>query len=127
MSKTFGVLLLELITGKELNQIDSYLNSLCGSLVDWITHLLTSSSDVYSVIDKPLIGRGFDGEIFQLLRIACTCFKPFPTQRPTMLELYNTISLLGERYGITNDLAILSQSEIAAAGASNEIVEVEIT
>ena len=123
----FGVLLLELITGKELNQIDNYLNSLCGSLVDWITHLLTSSSDIYSVIDKPLIGRVFDGEIFQFLRIACTCFKPFPTQRPTMLELYNTISLLGERYGITNDLEIFSQSEIAAAGASNEIVEVEIT
>ena len=60
----FGVLLLELITGKELNQIDNYLNSLCKSLVDWITHLLTSSFDVYSVIDKPLIGRGFDGEIF---------------------------------------------------------------
>ena len=44
-----------------------------------------------------------------------------------MLELYNTISLLGERYGITNDFEIFSQSEIAAAGASNEIVEVEIT
>ncbi|XP_050258188.1 probably inactive leucine-rich repeat receptor-like protein kinase At5g48380 [Quercus robur] len=123
----FGVLLLELITGKELNQIDNYLNSLCESLVDWITHLLTSSSDVYSVIDKPLIGQGFDGEIFQFLRIACTCLKPFPAQRPTMLELYNTISLLGERYGITNDFEILSQSKIATASTSNEIVEVEIT
>ncbi|XP_030940765.1 probably inactive leucine-rich repeat receptor-like protein kinase At5g48380 [Quercus lobata] len=123
----FGVLLLELITGKELNQIDNYLNSLCEGLVDWITHLLTSSSDVYNVIDKPLIGQGFDGEIFQFLRIACTCLKPFPAQRPTMLELYNTINLLGERYGITNDFEILSQPEIATASTSNEIVEVEIT
>uniref|UniRef100_A0A7N2MUH7 Uncharacterized protein n=1 Tax=Quercus lobata TaxID=97700 RepID=A0A7N2MUH7_QUELO len=87
---------------KELNQIDNYPNNFCESLVDWITHLLTSSSDVYSVIDKPLIGRGFDGEIFQFLRITYTCLKPFPAQRPTMLELYNTISLLGERHGITN-------------------------
>nr|POF21173.1 putative inactive leucine-rich repeat receptor-like protein kinase [Quercus suber] len=98
----FGLLLLELIIGKELNQINNYPNSLSESLVDWITHLLTSPSNVYSVIDKSLIGQGFDGEIFQFLRIACTCFKPFPVQRPTMLELYNTISLLGERYGITN-------------------------
>ena len=102
MSKTFGVLLLELITGKELNQIDNYPNNFCESLVDWILHLLTSSSDVYSVIDKPWIGLGFDGEIFQFLRITYTCLKPFPAQRPTMLELYNTISLLGERHGITN-------------------------
>ncbi|KAM4105674.1 hypothetical protein ACB094_04G009700 [Castanea mollissima] len=123
----FGLLLLELIIGKELNQIDNYPNSLSESLVDWYTHLLTSSSDVYSIIDKPLLGRGFDGEIFQFLRIACTCLKPFPAQRPTMLELYNTISILGERYGVTNDAEILRQSEIATASMSNEIVEVEIT
>ncbi|KAM3750032.1 hypothetical protein ACB098_04G007100 [Castanea mollissima] len=119
----FGVLLLELITGNELIQIDNYPNSLCESLVDWITHLLTSSYDVYSVIDKSLIGRGFDGEIFQFLRIVCTCLKPSPAQRPTMLELYNTISILGERYGITNDSEILRQFEIATASTSNEIVE----
>ncbi|XP_065617781.1 probably inactive leucine-rich repeat receptor-like protein kinase At5g48380 [Quercus suber] len=91
----FGVLLLELIAMKELNQIDNYPKNLCESLVDWITHLLTSSSDVYSVIDKPLIGRAFDGKIFQFLRITCTCLKPFPAQRPTMLELYHTIQSFG--------------------------------
>ncbi|XP_023922041.1 probably inactive leucine-rich repeat receptor-like protein kinase At5g48380 [Quercus suber] len=123
----FGVVLLELITGNELIQINNYPNSLCESLVDWITHLLTSSYDVYNVIDKSLIGQGFDGEIFQFLRIACTFLKPFPAQRPTMLELYNMISILGERYGITNDSEILRQSEIATASTSNEIVEVEIT
>ena len=116
-----------LFRSNESIEINNYPNNLNESLVDWITHLLTSSSDVYSVIDKPLIGRGFDGEIFQFLRIACTCVKPFPAQRPTMLELYNTINLLGERYGITNDFEILSQSEIATASTSNEIVEVEIT
>ena len=50
----------------------------------------------------------------------------FPSQRPTMLELYNTISTFGERYGITNDSEILMQSEITIASSSNEIVEVEI-
>ncbi|KAM3750030.1 hypothetical protein ACB098_04G006900 [Castanea mollissima] len=60
----FGILLLELIIGKEPVQINNFSNSLNGSLADWITHLLSSSSDLYSVIDKSLIGRGFDGEIF---------------------------------------------------------------
>ena len=76
--------------------------------------------------------------------------------RPTMLELYNTISTFREKDGITNDseilmqpeiainasnsieintistfgerygIQILIQSEIAIASSSNEIVEVEI-
>ncbi|XP_030940245.1 probably inactive leucine-rich repeat receptor-like protein kinase At5g48380 [Quercus lobata] len=123
----FGILLLELIIGKEPIEINNYSKSSNGSLLDWITHLLTSSSNLYSVIDKYLIGRGFDGEIFQLLRIACMCLNPFPGRRPTMLELYTKISILGERHGITNDTKILSQFEIATPSTSNEIVEVEIT
>ncbi|XP_030940997.1 probably inactive leucine-rich repeat receptor-like protein kinase At5g48380 [Quercus lobata] len=122
----FGILLLELIIGKEPIQINNFSNSLNGSLADWITHLLSSSSDLYSVIDKSLIGRGFDGEIFQFLRIACTCLNFFPSQRPTMFELYNTVSTLGERHGITNDSELLRQTEIATTSTSNEIVSVEI-
>ncbi|KAL4631879.1 hypothetical protein ACB092_04G010000 [Castanea dentata] len=122
----FGILLLELITGKEPIQINNFLNSWNGSLADWITHLLSSSSDLYRVIDKSLVGRGFDGEIFQFLRIACTCLNFFPSQRPTMFELYDTVRTLGERYGITNDSELLRQTEIAAANTSNEIVSVEI-
>ena len=118
----FGILLLELIIGKEHLQINNYSNSSNGSLVDWITHLSTTSSDLYNVIDKSLIGRGFDGEIFQFLRIACTCLNPFPGKRPTMIELYNTISTLGERYGVTDDSEIFRQSKITIASTSNEIV-----
>jgi len=59
----YGVLLLELIIGKESVHINNYPNNLNESLVDWITHLLTSSSEDYYVIDKSLIGREFDGEI----------------------------------------------------------------
>nr|XP_023917085.1 probably inactive leucine-rich repeat receptor-like protein kinase At5g48380 [Quercus suber] len=118
----FGILLLELIIGKEHIQINNYTNSSNGSLVDWITHLFTTSSDLYNVIDKSLIGRGFDGEIFQFLRIAYTCLNPFPGKRPTMIELYNTISTLGKRYSITDDSEILRQSEITIASTSNEIV-----
>ena len=69
----------------------------------------------------------FDGEIFQFIRIACTCLSPFPGQRPTMLELYSTISSLGGRYGVINDTEMLKQSEIATPSISNDIVGVEIT
>ena len=79
-------------------------------------------------IDKSHIELGFDNEIFQLLRIASDCIKPLSCQRPTTLELYHVISILGENYGlINNDTEILRQSEIATASTSNEIVEVEST
>ena len=43
-----------------------------------------------------------------------------------MLELYNKISIFGERYGIPNDYEseILRESEIATTSTSNEIVGV---
>uniref|UniRef100_A0A7N2MUL3 Protein kinase domain-containing protein n=1 Tax=Quercus lobata TaxID=97700 RepID=A0A7N2MUL3_QUELO len=120
----FGILLLELITGKAPIQINNYSNRLDGSYVDWITCLLTCPSLMCNFIDKSLIGSGFDNEIFQLLRIASACIKPLSCQRPTTLELYHAISILGENYGlINNDAEILRQSEIATAGTSNEIVE----
>nr|POF21178.1 isoform 2 of probable inactive receptor kinase [Quercus suber] len=117
----FGILLLELITRKEPIEIDSFSYGFNGSLFDWITYLLSNSSDLDSVIDNSLIGRGFDDEIFELLRIACTCLNSFPRQRPTMLELYNTVSTFVERDGITNDSEILMQPEIAIASSSIEI------
>ena len=117
----FGILLHELITRKEPIEINNFSYGFNGSLFDWITHLLSNSSDIYSVIDNSLINKGFDGEIIELLRIACTCLNPFPSQRPTMLELYNTISTIGERDGITNDSKILMQPEITIACSSIEI------
>ena len=117
----FGILLHELITRKEPIEINNFSYGFNGSLFDWITHILRNSSDIYSVIDNSLINKGFDGEIIELLRIACTCLNPFPSQRPTMLELYNTISTIGERDGITNDSKILMQPEITIACSSIEI------
>ncbi|KAK7826116.1 probably inactive leucine-rich repeat receptor-like protein kinase At5g48380 [Quercus suber] len=122
----FGILLLELITGKESIEINNYANNSNENLVDWIAHLL-NSSDLYNVIDESLIGRGFEDEIFELLRIAFTCLQLFPSKRPTSLELYNTIRIFGERYCLTNGSEIWRQSEIATASTLCEIVEAEIT
>ena len=74
-----------------------------------------------------MIGQGFDGEIIQFPRNTCTCLNFFSSQRPTMFELYDTVSTLEERYGITNDSELLRHIEIATARASNEIIQVEIT
>ena len=123
----FGILLLELIIGKESIEINNYANNSNRILVDWIAHLLTSSSNLHNVIDESLIGQGFEDEIFELLRIAYTCLNLFPGQRPMMLELHNTIRIFGERVRLTRKSEILRQSEIATASTFCEIVEAEIT
>ena len=74
----FGILLLELIKRKGPIEINNYSYGLNGSLFDWVTHLLSNSSNLYNIIDNSLIDKGVDGEIFELLIIACTCLNPFP-------------------------------------------------
>ncbi|KAJ9187215.1 hypothetical protein P3X46_002700 [Hevea brasiliensis] len=84
----FGIVLLELITGK----MGTVLSSSYGSLDEWLSDLCSSSSSLYDCIDKHLIGQGHDHEIFQCLKIARNCVLRFPEQRPTMLDVYMTIS-----------------------------------
>ena len=60
------------------------------------------------------LGRGFEGKIFQFLRIACTCLNPSTGQRPTMLEFCNAISILGKDMATQiNCTETLRKSEIA--------------
>ena len=91
----FGILLLELVRGKESIEINNFANNSNGSLVDQIAHLLTSSSDLYNVIDEYLIGRGFEDEIFELLRIAYTCLNLFPSQGQPCLNYTMQFVFLG--------------------------------
>ncbi|RVW70190.1 leucine-rich repeat receptor-like protein kinase [Vitis vinifera] len=83
---SFGIVLLEMVTGKKPNKVSDASQRFDGTLVDWINHLLTTSGP-YDAIDKSLIGQGFDFEIFEFLKVACSCVKASPHQRPTMLEV----------------------------------------
>ncbi|KAK7833230.1 putativeinactive leucine-rich repeat receptor-like protein kinase [Quercus suber] len=59
----------ELGYGRNPLKLKNFANNSNGSLVDWTALLLTSSFDLHNVIDESLIGRGFEDEIFELLRI----------------------------------------------------------
>uniref|UniRef100_A0A5B7B3V7 Protein kinase domain-containing protein n=1 Tax=Davidia involucrata TaxID=16924 RepID=A0A5B7B3V7_DAVIN len=92
----FGIVLLELVTGEEVTNSPKIFD-------------LGNSSGLYSAVDKSLIGQGFDAEIFQFLRVACSCVQSLPDQRPSMREVYTTMRAIGERHGLTDDSEIVME------------------
>ncbi|KAF5941832.1 hypothetical protein HYC85_019474 [Camellia sinensis] len=102
---SFGIVLLELLTRKEHRMAtiaEASANS-DSNLVEWIINLVSTSFSLQDVVDDSLIGLGFDGEIFEFINIACKCVQSVPEQRPTMLEVYQTMRAIGEKHGIVDD------------------------
>ncbi|KAG0485098.1 hypothetical protein HPP92_009177 [Vanilla planifolia] len=87
---SFGVVLLELVTGEKPTDVSIAPESFRGSLVDWITYL-SNSSLIQDAIDKALIGKGYDTELLQVLKVACSCVLSVPKERPTMFEVYQLL------------------------------------
>ncbi|GLT71208.1 hypothetical protein SLA2020_432420 [Shorea laevis] len=95
------------------------------TLNQWVAHPSTSSN-FYSIVDKSLMGQGFDQEIFQLLRVALECVQPSPDQRPTMPQLYKTLSAIGKRHGLSIGSKVLAHTGDTSALRLDECNEDEI-
>ncbi|XP_059659975.1 probably inactive leucine-rich repeat receptor-like protein kinase At5g48380 [Cornus florida] len=118
---SFGVVLLELVTGERPTHVTKAPESFKGNLVEWITQL-SSNSKLQDAIDRSLVGKGFDGELFQFLKVACNCVLPAPKERPTMFEVYQLLRAIGERYHFTIDDEIMVQSDTADADFIEELI-----
>uniref|UniRef100_A0A3Q7JDX0 Protein kinase domain-containing protein n=1 Tax=Solanum lycopersicum TaxID=4081 RepID=A0A3Q7JDX0_SOLLC len=79
----FGVVLLELVTGKEPHELASSRN-----LFDHSPCLLDA--------DKDLLGKGINDLILEFLQLACDCVKFLPNERPTMLEVYDKLKTISQ-------------------------------
>ncbi|XP_070016542.1 probably inactive leucine-rich repeat receptor-like protein kinase At5g48380 isoform X2 [Nicotiana sylvestris] len=79
----YGVVLLELVTGKEPQELTTSRN-----LFDRSPCLLDA--------DRYLLGKGIDDLILQFLELAFDCVKFFPNERPTMLEVYETLMSISQ-------------------------------
>ncbi|XP_021288975.1 probably inactive leucine-rich repeat receptor-like protein kinase At5g48380 isoform X2 [Herrania umbratica] len=106
---SFGVVLLELVTGEKPTHVVNAPERFRGSLAEWITEL-SSSSLLQTAIDKSLLGNGFDSEVMQFLRVACNCVLPTPKERPTMFEVFQLLRAIGERYHFTTEDEIMLPS-----------------
>ncbi|KAH0705087.1 hypothetical protein KY290_009782 [Solanum tuberosum] len=79
----FGVLLLELVTGKEPHELTSSRN-------------LFDHSPCLLYADKDLLGKGINDLILEFLELACDCVKFLPNERPTMLEVYGKLKTISQ-------------------------------
>ncbi|XP_010242455.1 PREDICTED: probably inactive leucine-rich repeat receptor-like protein kinase At5g48380 [Nelumbo nucifera] len=118
---SFGIVLLELVTGERPTHVSNAPEGFKGNLAEWVTHL-SSNSNLHDAIDKSLVGNGFDGELLQFLKVACNCIVPTAKERPTMFEVYQLLRAIGERYNFTVDDEILVPSDSGDADIPDELI-----
>ncbi|PSS24057.1 inactive leucine-rich repeat receptor-like protein kinase [Actinidia chinensis var. chinensis] len=97
----FGILLLEVVTGEEPERVPG---------LSQIAHVLSISS-LYDLIDRSLIGKGFDSEIAQILEVASECIQTCSSKRPTMLQVYKILTAIGARNGNARNIGTSEQIE----------------
>lgn len=118
---SFGVVLLELVTSEKPTHVANAPESFRGSLVEWITDL-SSNSLVQTAIDRRFLGKGFDNELSQFLKVACNCVLPTAKERPTMFEVYQLLRAIGERYHFTADDEIMMLSDNSDVNFPDELI-----
>ncbi|KAK1267457.1 inactive leucine-rich repeat receptor-like protein kinase [Acorus gramineus] len=118
---SFGTVLLELVTGQRPTQVSSAPESFNGSLVEWITYL-SNASLLQDAIDQSLMGKGYDGELLQFLKVACACVLSAAKERPSMFEVLQLLRAIGEKYHFTADEGIILPSETIEGDYPDELI-----
>jgi serine/threonine protein kinase len=82
----FGVVLLELLTGKRPVQVLSKSKE----LVQWTREMRSHGKDT-EVLDPALRGRGHEEQMLKVLDVACKCISHNPCKRPTIQEVVSCL------------------------------------
>ncbi|GLJ46628.1 hypothetical protein SUGI_0982550 [Cryptomeria japonica] len=92
---SFGVLLLEILTGKRPTDKEEFGDS---NLVGWVKlHLNQGKAE--EVIDPDLKDIGADSEVLRYLQITMQCLEDFPSRRPSMMQVVSMFKELHVRAG----------------------------
>ncbi|EOA36835.1 hypothetical protein CARUB_v10008631mg [Capsella rubella] len=96
----FGIVLLELVTGQKPLSVINGVEGFKGSLVDWVSQYLGTGRSK-DAIDRSICGKGHDEEILQFLKIACSCVVSRPKERPTMIQVYESLKSMADKHGVS--------------------------
>jgi serine/threonine protein kinase len=79
---SFGVVLLELLTGRR----PVPLLSTSKELVPWVQEMRSVGKQI-EVLDPTVRGMGYDEQMLKVLETACKCVNYNPLMRPTIMEV----------------------------------------
>ncbi|KAK9116977.1 hypothetical protein Sjap_015924 [Stephania japonica] len=96
----FGVVLLELVTGRKPLEVSTTEEGFKGNVVDWVNQM-SASGRIKDVIDSSICGKGHDEKIMQFLKVACACVVSSPKDRWSMYQVYQSLKTLGEEHGFS--------------------------
>ncbi|GMI92570.1 hypothetical protein like AT5G25930 [Hibiscus trionum] len=83
---SFGVVLLELVTGREANNIDQNKN-----LVEWAWHHFSEDKPIAEILDPELRESSYLEEMIMVYKIGIVCTRASPSTRPSMKEVLHAL------------------------------------
>ncbi|KAL5583337.1 hypothetical protein UlMin_015779 [Ulmus minor] len=89
---SFGVVMLELLTGKR--PVEIFKPKTSRELVGWVQHMRHEGKQE-EVYDPILRGKGYEEEMLQVLDVACMCVNQNPLKRPTIKEVVEWLKRVG--------------------------------
>jgi len=98
---SFGVVLLELLTGQRPVPI-SYKSK---ELVQWV-HDMRSQGKKIEVLDPALRGTGYEEQMLKVLEAACKCVNHNPSMRPTIQEVISCLDSIDANLRMQNSISI---------------------
>ena len=96
---SFGVVLLELLTGRPAEETESGEDSL--DVVKWVRRKINISNGAFQVLD-PKISNSSQQEMLGALDIALRCTSVVPEKRPPMPEVVRALQSLHSRTHLSN-------------------------
>ncbi|XP_010458418.1 PREDICTED: putative proline-rich receptor-like protein kinase PERK11 [Camelina sativa] len=119
---SFGVVLLELITGRKPVDTSQPLGE--ESLVEWARPRLIEAiekGDISEVVDPRLEMHYIEGEVYRMIETAASCVRHSALKRPRMVQVVRALDTREDLSDLTNGVKV-GQSTVYNSGQySNEI------
>ncbi|KAG5107892.1 hypothetical protein JHK84_044799 [Glycine max] len=90
---SFGVILLELTTGKEANYGDEH-----SSLAEWAWRQIIVGSNIEELLDIDFMDPSYKNEMCSVFKLGVLCTSTLPAKRPSMKEVLHILLRCGEGF-----------------------------
>ncbi|ESQ28174.1 hypothetical protein EUTSA_v10018193mg [Eutrema salsugineum] len=121
---SFGVVLLELITGRK--PVDQYQPLGEESLVEWarpLLHKAIETGDFSDLVDRRLEKHYVENEVFRMIETAAACVRHSGPKRPRMVQVVRALDSEGDMGDISNGIKVGQTSAYDSGQYNSEIMK----